>query len=67
MPFSQLEAGPLDEINTCVMKAESKVFQWVLKTQGLGLYMVPHCITPETIGEKGQTVAMELAKNVNSI
>jgi len=59
--------GPLDDINTGVIKKESHVFHWVMKTHDIGLYMVPHCIKPDMIGEKGEKAAMVLSTKVEGI
>lgn len=65
--FMTTGGGPLDEINTGVMKKETHVFHWVMKTRDMGLYMVPYCITPDLIGEKGEKAAMNLAARINAI
>jgi len=65
--FLTTGGGPLDEINTGVMKKEVEVFHWIMKSNDIGLYMVPHCIKPATIGEKGELCAMNLVNRVNEI
>ena len=39
--------GPDDEFNTAIIRQQVDVFNKVMKTPDLGLFLLPHCITPD--------------------
>ncbi len=59
--------GPDDEFNTAIIRQQIEVFNKVMKTRDLGLFLLPHCIMPDQIGERGQRIALDLARAVDGI
>ncbi|MCG8636866.1 MAG: flavodoxin family protein [Desulfobacterales bacterium] len=58
--------GPDNDFNTAIVKDQATVFNKVMKSVDLDLFLVPHCISPDRIGDAGKRVAADLAGAVEA-
>ena len=56
--------GPDDAFNTAIIRQQVDVFNQVMKTPDLGLFLLPHCITGDQIGKRGDLIADDLVQGV---